>query len=103
MRHLRRAAIILLGLCLLPLASVLISTSLAALLGCELSETGTAACVVLGADLGGVLSLLFTLGWTALITLPLSAFVLLAWGSVELWSIWRSRRRARKAERHSNV
>lgn len=97
MRNFRRAIWGLIGLCGLPLLAVLVSTTLAAVLGCELSEAGPQACRVIGVDWGGLLSTLFTLGWMALVTLPLLALVIAVWGFVEGMVRWRQRRRARKA------
>lgn len=99
MTNLRRAMIAVAALCMLPMAAVLVSAVLAALLNCELNEGGATACIVLGVDFGGFLSGLFTLGWMALLTLPLLMGVLVLWGAIEAISVWRRRRMARKAER----
>ncbi len=99
MSNFRRAMIAVAALCMLPLAAVLVSAVLAALLGCELNESGTNTCYVLGLDAGGFLSGLFTLGWMALLTLPLLMGVLVLWGGIEGLGLWRRRRSARKAER----
>ena len=64
MTNLRRAMIAVAALCMLPMAAVLVSAVLAALLSCELNEGGTTACIVLGADFGGFLSgLSHSAGW----------------------------------------
>lgn len=97
MRHVRTIIAILAGLCLLPFAGVLVSAMLAALFGCELNEGGPQACMVLGLDLGGVLSSMFVMGWMALITLPLLMGLLVLWAVVEGGVFWRKRRRDRKA------
>ncbi|MEZ5899729.1 MAG: hypothetical protein R3D51_09565 [Hyphomicrobiaceae bacterium] len=97
MRHLRRFFVALSVLCLLPLASVLVSATIAALAGCELNEASTSVCSIAGVDIGGVLSAMFVLGWTALVSLPVLLGVLILWGLVEAWTRWRARRKARKA------
>lgn len=97
MRLLRRIFIVLAVLCLLPLASVLASATIAALAGCELNEASTSVCSIAGVDIGGLLSAMFVMGWMALITLPMLLGLLVAWALVEGWVRWRTRRRARKA------
>jgi hypothetical protein len=97
MRHLRRFFVALSVLCLLPLASVLVSATIAALAGCELNEASTSVCSIAGVDIGGVLSAMFVLGWTALVSLPVLLGVLILWGLVEAWTRWSARRKARKA------
>lgn len=97
MRLLRRIFVVLAALCLLPLASVLASATIAALAGCELNEASTSVCSIAGLDIGGVLSTMFVMGWMALITLPMLLGLLIVWALVEGWVRWRTRRRARKA------
>jgi hypothetical protein len=99
MRRTRRVFWGLIGLCLLPFLPVFLATSVAALAGCELLEGGAQPCSVLGLDIGGVLYPLFLSGWFALFTLPLLAFMLLAWVFLESGSLWRRKRRARKMQR----
>ena len=94
----RKAFVVLIGLCLLPLAAVMFSAALAALAGCELNEGVTNVCSVAGIDIGGLLSGLFVMGWLALITLPLLMCVLVLWALVEWGALWRKKRRARKSE-----
>jgi hypothetical protein len=93
----RRTFVVLAGLCLLPLAAVIVSAALAGLLGCELNEGVTNVCTIAGIDVGGFLSGLFVTGWLALITLPLLMCILALWALVEWGSWWRKRRRDRKA------
>ncbi len=93
----RRTFIVLTGLCLLPLAAVIISAALAALMGCELNEGAANVCNVAGIDFGGFLSSLFVMGWLALITLPLLMCILALWALVEWGAWWRKKRRDRKA------
>jgi len=97
MRLLRRIFIVLAVVCLLPLASVLASATIAALAGCELNEASTSVCSIAGLDIGGLLSAMFVMGWMALITLPMLLGLLIAWALAEGWVRWRARRRARKA------
>ncbi len=94
----RRTFAVLTGLCLLPLAAVIFSAALAALMGCELNEGVTNVCQIAGIDIGGFLSGLFVMGWLALITLPLLMCVLALWALVEWGSWWRKKRHDRKSE-----
>lgn len=52
-----------------PLASVFLAGLIADLNGCELHEGFAQTCVVLGADVGGVLYNMVALGWLMLISL----------------------------------
>lgn len=97
MNQARRAVGWLAAIGLLPLLSVLVSSLFAGLFGCELSEVGPQVCSVLGLDVGGVLATLFTLGWMALITLPLTGLLLMTWALFEGFVYLRRRRRARKS------
>jgi hypothetical protein len=94
----RKTFAALIGLCLLPLATVLFSAAVAALVGCELNEGVANVCSVAGIDIGGMLSGLFVMGWLSLITIPLMMCVLVLWALVEWGSLWRKRRRARKSQ-----
>ena len=97
MHFTRRTMLTLIGVCMLPLAALVVSAALAGLLGCELNEGGAQPCVIAGLNLGGFLSGLFVSGWLALITLPLLMCVLALWAFVEWGSWWHKRRRDRKA------
>lgn len=99
----RRTFVVLIGLCLIPLAAVMVSAALAALMGCELNEGVTNVCNIAGVDIGGLLSGLFVTGWLALITLPLLMCILALWALVEWGAWWRKRRRDRKAEINSDA
>lgn len=97
MHQLRRVFIGLVGLCLLPLAAVLLSALIAAVLGCELNEGVQQTCSLLGLDIGGVLSTMFVMGWFALMTLPLLVAILALWALLEGGVVWRRRRHERKS------
>lgn len=99
MTGLRRAILAVSIFCLLPLAAVAVSAVFAAVFGCELSEAGTSACVVLGLDVSGFLQTLFVTGWMGLVTLPILMGVLALWLLVEGIASWRRRRRMRRADR----
>jgi hypothetical protein len=79
----KRLMIWLLALILLfgaaPVISVLIAATVANVQGCQLDEGNVHPCVVLGADLGGLLYGMGVLGWMALMTVPMAALALLAW------------------------
>ncbi len=90
----RALTLILLGalaICLLPVAGVIVSTTVAELAGCRLDEAGSYPCVVLGHDVGGLLSALFVSGWFALLTLPMAGLIVMVLGV--LWLVRRTRRR----------
>lgn len=96
MPYFRRAIIAIAALCMLPMAAVILSAVLAALLGCELKDSGIKACTVLGVEFSGLLSTLFTAGWMALLTLPLLMGILVFWGLAEAMGRWRRLRKERK-------
>ena len=90
----RALTLILLGallICLLPVAGVLISTAIAELAGCRLDEAGSYPCLVLGHDLGGLLSTLFVSGWFALLTLPFAGLIVMVLGALWLFRLIRRR------------
>lgn len=97
MHNLRRVFIALIALCLLPLAAVLLSALIAAVMGCELNEGVQQTCSLLGLDIGGVLSTMFVMGWFALMTIPLLVGILALWAILEGGVVWRKRRHDRKA------
>jgi len=98
----RLFAVILIAVCLLPLAALMASALLAGMFGCELSEAATASCVIAGLDVGPGLSALFVGGWMALFTIPLLAAVLGVWATFEAVGVWRKRRRARRDARREH-
>ncbi len=87
------------GLSLLPLVATLLTAMLTALLGCEAGDAGVEPCMIFGADAGGFLSGLLTLGGLAQLTIPLFMVLLTAWAVVEAWTWGRRRRRARRQVR----
>jgi hypothetical protein len=62
-----------------PVASVLISATIATQAGCDLDEGSVHSCMVMGRDIGETLYALFVAGWFGLITLPIGALAFLAW------------------------
>ncbi len=83
----RRMAAALIAIVLFALTSVIsvmASIGIASLNGCPLNEAGTHPCVILGVDIGGLLSLMFVTGWLALATVPAGAVALLIWLAVAI-------------------
>lgn len=99
MRACRRVIIWLAGLSLLPMAAILLTAVLAAGLGCEVIDDAPTQCLVLGADAGGLLSGLLSVGSLVHLTIPLLMFVIAAWAVVEALSWARQRRKTRRALR----
>lgn len=58
-----------------PLLSAFLASWIAELNGCQVNEGGAYPCLVAGRDIGGTLAFLFTLGWLALITIPVGLLV----------------------------
>ncbi|MXO99297.1 hypothetical protein GRI97_09880 [Altererythrobacter xixiisoli] len=85
-------AMILIGIA--PLASVALAGVIADLNGCGLHEGFAQPCSVLGADIGGVLYTMTTLGWLMLISLFFLAGGLLGLAGEALgWALRRIRGR----------
>jgi hypothetical protein len=103
MRLSRRILAILTALSLLPLFGVLLTALIAGTFGCEVNEGGATPCVVLGADIGGFLSGMLTLGWFALLTIPFLMLLVGLWALVEAYWWGRTRRKLRRAERESRA
>lgn len=83
------AAIVLLAG--LPVALAFLASAIASAHGCTLSGAGPEPCLIGGSDWGGTLSVLFTMHWFALVTLPAGALALLAWLIAALILWWRGR------------
>jgi hypothetical protein len=94
MRAFRIAMAIVIVICLLPIASLLLSLALASLGNCRVDEGSVHPCVIAGIDLGEALYTMFVLPWLGLLTLPVLAFALLLWAIIELTGWLRRRRRA---------
>lgn len=63
----------------LPVICIVISTTVANVLGCALDEGDVHPCPFLGVDIGGVLYDLAVSGWFGLITLPVGAILMMVW------------------------
>lgn len=66
-------------LTLLPIFSALTASFLAETHGCTLNEAGSHPCLIMGADWGETLSLMFVMGWLMIATLPLGGGALIVW------------------------
>lgn len=103
MRLTRRFMAILAGIALLPLLAILVTATVAGVLGCEVNEGGPTPCVVYGTDIGGFLSSLMVTGWFGLMTIPLLMVLVAVWALLEAYVWGRQRRKARRASRESNA
>jgi len=72
-----RILLIGLAITLSPLISVLVSSAIAQANGCTLHEGFVNPCVVMGRDIGDSLYAGFVMGWLMLLTLPVTAILLL--------------------------
>jgi hypothetical protein len=78
--------------CMLPLVGVLVTSVVANSLGCRVDEGSVHPCYLLGVSIGGALYTLGVMGWLMLVTLPMAAFLLLAWIVVEVMQYVGKRR-----------
>ena len=77
----KRIALVYVGIVLLPIAPLLVTFmagSTAHAFGCQVDEASDHACLILGLDLGSLLSSLAILGWLAIVTIPVGAILLLS-------------------------
>lgn len=65
-----------------PLVSVFASIGVAQQFGCQLDEGSIHVCMIGGSDWGGALTILFVMGWFALLTLPVGLGAGLIWLAV---------------------
>lgn len=84
---------VLVFLCALPVLAMLVATTVGGAAGCRVDESGAHPCVVLGADVGGLLYASFTSAWLALVTLPVGAAVAALWIVIEIIAALRRRKR----------
>ena len=70
MRALIRSGLALAVIGALPFLSVGLVMLVGGALGCELNEARVMPCVVLGVDIGGVLTTLGVMGWLMLVSWP---------------------------------
>lgn len=74
-----------------PILSLLLSSGIASWQGCHLNEAAAHPCVVLGIDIGGLLTFMFVAGWLALMTMPAGFAALVVWLVVAIAMSIRSR------------
>lgn len=103
MRTIRRSMVVLAIIALLPLFAVLVTATVAGVLGCEVNEGGPTPCIVMGTDIGELLSGLMITGWFSLMTIPVLMALAGAWGLLEAYSWFRRRRKTRRLMRQSNA
>lgn len=61
----------------LPIIPPLLAALLGSVLGCQVDEGGTSPCLVLGFDIGGMLSTMVVFTWISFMTIPIAIFGLL--------------------------
>lgn len=88
-------------LALLPIAVAVLTALLAALTGCDVSESGPEVCTVVGVDIGGTLSGLLAGGWLGLVTIPFVMIGAALWIVVEGVALFGRRRKARRVARRT--
>lgn len=81
---------VILGVALLPVASVAVAGLVAEAAGCTLNEARAHPCVIAGLDWGGLLYTMGVLGWLMLATIPIGGALLAFWAVALLFCIgWR--------------
>lgn len=103
MRTIRRTMAILAVIALLPLLAVLLTATVAGIVGCEVNEGGATPCIVLGTDIGGILSGLMVTGWFSLMTIPALMALAGCWALLEAYAWNRRRRRAKRQLRQASA
>jgi len=63
-------AVVSLVITLFPIICIYLASFLSTVSGCKTDESGTYPCIVGGFDIGGLLYVLGTSGWLAIITFP---------------------------------
>ncbi len=79
-----------------PIVAVLAAAAIAGALGCTLNEGAAHACLLFGRNIGGMLYVMFTSHWFAMMTIPVAVMVLVVWGIVALILVLLHRRRRRQ-------
>jgi hypothetical protein len=74
-----------------PVISVLIASAISGAAGCALNEASASSCIVLGAEMGGLLNRMFVAGWYMFFTFPAGVLALSVWTVFLLMSIQRGR------------
>lgn len=103
MRTIRRTMWVLAITALLPLLAVLLTATVAGVVGCEVNEGGATPCIVLGTDIGSVLSGLMVTGWFSLLTIPALMILAGAWALLEAYTWNRRRRKAKRQLRQASA
>ena len=99
----RRIMGLIAGIALLPLLAILLTAVFAGVLGCDVNEGGPTPCVVMGLDIGDLLSGMLTTGWFGLVTIPLLMVRVGLWALVEAYVWGRQRRKLKRSTRESNA
>lgn len=94
MRLLRWVMLLIVTVCVLPLACALMADFVIALAGCDFNLATNHVCVIGGRDIGPALYILTMQGYALFFTLPLLMFALPVWAIVEIVHWLRARRSA---------
>lgn len=103
MRTIRRTMAILAVIALMPLLAVLLTATVAGIVGCEVNEGGTTPCIVMGTDIGGILAGLMVTGWFSLMTIPALMMLAGVWALLEAYTWNRRRRKAKRQLRQASA
>lgn len=78
-KKLRRGYFVIVLIAVLPVISALLASFLGWCLGCNVNEAGISDCIRFGINLGEMLSTMFIMGWTTLLSIPLAIILLIVW------------------------
>lgn len=91
MRSFRIRIFLGLFICLIPAVSAAAAALVARTWGCKLNEGLANPCVVMGRDIGEVLSQMGVMGWFMLATVPVAAVLVAIWIVAEIAALFRRR------------
>lgn len=70
-----------------PILSAMVAGYIGELCGCRVDEAGVYPCVVMGIDIGGILSTMFVLGWAFIFTIFIGPILIVVW-NIFLLFLW---------------
>ena len=77
----------------LPLIGALTAAAIGSAAGCRVDEAGSYPCLVMGSDIGEMLSIMFVMGWLMFVTIPIGGLLLLIWVVALIVHLVRARTR----------
>jgi len=84
MKNFRRVMLVLVGLCVLPLACMIAAELVAGIAGCELDLVARRPCPIAGYDIGGALYVIAMQGYALFFTVPALILLVTVWAIAEL-------------------